>query len=306
MVAQQRVEEPALSPAVSAYRGQSPRGVVQPRVACVWFHQTSPRFPIRAALVPDWERLPPAALRAHFACTWSGRIPPHLPTTAAIVPDGYIDLQWVDGVLRVAGPFSIASCETLAAGAIVIGLRFRPGVAPAWLRIPASDIANARVPLDAFWGRDANEISDIASGGSTPEEIAHRLEMAVARKAATIGSVDRPFEGIFRRLCAGRGLQSNIVKTMREELGLSERTLRRHCHEAFGYGPKALERILRFQLFVRLARRSPSAQVARLATIAGYADQAHLTREAHELAGLTPLTIMRQFASGLAVSFKTP
>ena len=48
-------------------------------------------------------------------------------------------------------------------------------------------------------------------------------------------------------------------------LGLSERTLRRRCESAFGYGPKTLERILRFQQFLRLLRRSTAPRLAELA-----------------------------------------
>ena len=81
------------------------------------------------------------------------------------------------------------------------------------------------------------------------------------------------------------------------KLGLGERTLRRRFEEAFGYGPKTLDRILRFQRFLTLVRdpRAPSA--AGLAAEAGYADQAHLIRESRRLAGSTPREIARLFAS---------
>jgi len=65
--------------------------------------------------------------------------------------------------------------------------------------------------------------------------------------------------------------------------------------EAFGYGPKTLHRILRFQRFLRVARDKPiELGLAQLAADAGYADQAHLSRESHELAGMTPATILSQ------------
>ena len=47
-----------------------------------------------------------------------------------------------------------------------------------------------------------------------------------------------------------------------DRLDVSPRTLRRHCQEAFGYGPKTLDRILRFQRFLGLARRAEAPRLA--------------------------------------------
>jgi AraC-like DNA-binding protein len=91
-----------------------------------------------------------------------------------------------------------------------------------------------------------------------------------------------------------------------ERLDTSPRTLRRRCQETFGYGPKTLDRILRFQRFLRLARHSAGPRLVELAFAAGYADQAHLTREVRRLSGLSPKTILAQLGARVAVSFNTP
>jgi transcriptional regulator GlxA family with amidase domain len=70
-------------------------------------------------------------------------------------------------------------------------------------------------------------------------------------------------------------------------LGVSERQLRRRCEEAVGYGPKMLDRVLRLQRFRSLARLT-AAPLVELAATAGYADQAHLSREHRQFAGRTP------------------
>ncbi len=75
------------------------------------------------------------------------------------------------------------------------------------------------------------------------------------------------------------------VAAVAETVGLSGRQLQRRSVEAFGYGPKLLARILRFQRAARLARSgTPFATVA---VDAGFSDQAHLARDVHELAGVT-------------------
>ena len=77
-------------------------------------------------------------------------------------------------------------------------------------------------------------------------------------------------------------------------LGMSERQLRRRCHHHFGYGAKTLERIRRFQRFLDLCRRQSAMPLARLALEAGFADQAHMTREVGEFSTLTPAVILDQ------------
>jgi transcriptional regulator GlxA family with amidase domain len=78
---------------------------------------------------------------------------------------------------------------------------------------------------------------------------------------------------------------------------MSERTLRRRFDESFGYGPKTLDRVLRYQRFLRLARLSHGPTEI-LAAEAGYADQPHLVRESQHLAGYTPLEVERTMRPG--------
>ena len=80
-------------------------------------------------------------------------------------------------------------------------------------------------------------------------------------------------------------------------LSVGERRLYRRCCQAVGYGPKTLERVLRFQRAVRLAGQTGSLAV--LAARTGYADQAHLTRESRRLGGTTPSDLFKTAAPAL-------
>ncbi|HWV37343.1 MAG TPA: helix-turn-helix domain-containing protein [Vulgatibacter sp.] len=55
-----------------------------------------------------------------------------------------------------------------------------------------------------------------------------------------------------------------------------------------GLAPKLLLRLLRFQRAVAALSSGPLASLAAVTQDAGYADQAHLTREFRALAGITP------------------
>ena len=82
------------------------------------------------------------------------------------------------------------------------------------------------------------------------------------------------------------------VEQVADEVGLSMRQLRRRFHVAVGYGPKTLQRVYRFQRFVRrLDATGGSCDLALAAAEAGYADQSHLTRDCVELSGLTPAAL---------------
>ena len=77
-------------------------------------------------------------------------------------------------------------------------------------------------------------------------------------------------------------------------LGVSERQLRRRFDQTVGYGPKTLDRVLRFQRFVSrdAAIAGGDERLARLAADLGYSDQAHLTRDCVALSGLTPSALV--------------
>jgi transcriptional regulator GlxA family with amidase domain len=81
---------------------------------------------------------------------------------------------------------------------------------------------------------------------------------------------------------------SQRVDRLADELGFSERQLRRRFQAAVGYGPKTLQRVLRLRRFLaRVTAGDPNARIARAAFEAGYADQAHLGRECRALTGLS-------------------
>jgi AraC-like DNA-binding protein len=250
--------------------------------------------PVLSGTTGSYAARPPlGALREHFACTWFNAIPDD-GRPIAVVPDGAIDLEWIAGELRVAGPDPEVKCESFGPGVTVVGFRFRPGAASLWLGVPASEIRGARVPLDVFWGREARRIAERLAETRGPADIAGQLEVALARRAEDVRAPDLALSEL-RDLVEATPQPADVVEWLRARLRVSERTLRRRYHDAFGYGPKTLQRILRFQRFLDLARRSP-LRMAELASAAGYADQAHLTREARRMAGMTPTTILQQLA----------
>jgi AraC-like DNA-binding protein len=189
-----------------------------------------------------------------------------------------MDLIWNPGTgLLVAGPDSGAHLVPGRAGESWLGLRFAPGTGPLVLGVPARELLDQRVPLEQLWPRHrareaAERIWQAPDPATALEAAAVALGRAPARRAPVPDAVLR---GVRQRL---------PVTEIARRLALSERQLRRHCLDAFGYGPKTLDRVLRLGRALGEARAG--VPFARVAATAGYADQAHLSREVRALAGL--------------------
>ena len=216
------------------------------------------------------------------ACLWT-RDAASEPKRHRILPDACVDIVSVNGRLIVAGPATDAHLATTAGP--TFGVRFRVGAAGAALGLPAAELLDVSAALEDVWGAaEARRIAEQATN-------AHQL------KAAIVPRGDQA-DPLVRAAATG---------TPRAALGIGDRQLRRRFADAVGYGPKTLERILRFQRFLTLAKTG-GADLARLALEAGYADQAHLTRECTRLAGLPPAALLAEGAGPAgerSVSFKT-
>ena len=211
-------------------------------------------------------------------CTWEREArPAGAPGAARVMPDGCVDLVWRGGELFVAGPDSRAFLSPVEPGQTIVGLRFRTGTAGQVLGLPASELLDARVPLSEIWGAELAERLGEAPSADTRRAL---LEAAVRER---IAEPDPLVLAAVRRL----GRPGTRIGELSDALGTSERQLLRRFHGAVGYGPKTLDRVLRFQRFLARARDG-DGDLARTAAELGYADQSHLTRECVRLSGLTP------------------
>lgn len=244
------------------------------------------------------ERTAPASLAAHVECLWSHAIPEGPRQPMAVVPDGCADIIWSSRGLVVAGPDRVAAFPAISPGETVVGLRFRAGIAASFLHTPLCELTGTIVPLEAFWGAAAREL-DLRMAEA--ESVATRtiiLAQAAEQRLPAIAAPPADIAACLAHLRQGRPTSSdNPIRLLAQATGTSERTLRRRCHEHFGYGAKTLDRILRLQRFLVACRSDVQPSLTTLALDAGYADQAHLTRETRELTSLSPGEIRRQLSS---------
>lgn len=216
---------------------------------------------------------PPAPLRGAVACLWVRRCD---GGAVRVLPDACTDVVWRPGTgAVVAGPDTRAWVSRTAAGETIVGVRFLPGAGGAALGWPLAELRDRRVALDDLG------VSKRLDGELDPAEAA-----AAILRLARGGAPDRAVQAAVARLRD----PTQRVERLADELGLSERQLRRRFLAAVGYGPKTLQRVLRLRRFLAGAERS----IAGAAFDAGYADQAHLGRECRALTGLTPRQLVRR------------
>ncbi|MDG9726683.1 MULTISPECIES: helix-turn-helix transcriptional regulator [unclassified Streptomyces] len=216
------------------------------------------------------------ASRLTGAVVWTNT--PTAPGTGRVLPDGCMDLLWYDGRLLVAGPDTRAHVTEGAPGPWT-GVRFYPGTAPALLGVPAHELRDRRVDLTDLW--PADRVRRLAARVTAAPDPASGLEEAALSRAAETEPPDPLLRRIVAALDAGRPVAATA-----DGLGVSARQLHRRSLAAFGYGPKTLARVLRLQRALDLARAG--TPLAETAARSGYADQAHLTRDVRELAGVAP------------------
>jgi AraC-like DNA-binding protein len=232
----------------------------------------------------EWQ--PPAALRGPVACLWASVTPEPPGGTGLILPDGCSDLFWQEGVgATVAGPDTGPASIEPVPGAVTVGVRFRPAAGGLVLALPLSELRDQRVPLtDVLPGPAAG-----LTAALPPAEAAARM-LGLAGRLVADSAADPAMTRAVTLLRDPAARTEDIA----DQVGLSERQLRRRSQAAAGYGPKTLQRVLRFQRFVRLLDASPALpDLAAAAVLAGYADQPHLTRECRALSGHTPAALHR-------------
>ena len=253
------------------------------------------------------EFLSPAPLSDRFRCFWTQTITGSRGVYEhRVLPDACIDIVLINDEPPMAfGPWNVPFVARLAVGSTIIGARLQPGCASCLLSIPASELLNQAIPIAAVKGA----IQDMRL-----EEVIERPNAAAQRSALArvLSASVKDFGPVDQAVLAGIWWLSQYprgrIGQLSRWIGISERQLHRRFSAAIGYGPKMFQSVLRFQRLLKTARESGAQQsLADLAASAGYADQAHMTRDVHRLADVRPTALLRSAKPTLQMSdlFKT-
>jgi AraC-like DNA-binding protein len=229
------------------------------------------------------EIAPPPALRPFVECVWVHRLDDPPPGGRRLLPSGRADLVWVGEIgVYVAGPQTRYSLAMDLPSMLVFGARLRPGATPYLLRTPASELVDSTVELDAIDPRLARGLDHRLGDARDAPAALTAFGAELERRLRTTEPPSPAVAEAIRMLDGRATVAEAAARTF-----VSERALQRRFARDVGYGPKVLQRVLRFQRFMR-ELATPQIGLARAGLLAGYADQSHLTRETRRLAGLSP------------------
>lgn len=237
---------------------------------------------------------PPAEVLAeHVERYWTLEISSP-PAVIHLLPDGCIDVAF-DLDRReafVSGPLESSAQYTHERAVRLLGVNLRPGNAVALLGVSASTLLPEWQPLVSVIGDAARHLTAlVCDASSLRERLALFDAFLLARQVAH--SPDARLRHALEAIVAQEGTVD--IDALGSSSGASPRNLGRLFDDWVGLAPKRFARIVRLQAVMRRIQAEPGIALGRAALEAGYADQAHLTREMRALAGISPRHLSDSF-----------
>jgi AraC-like DNA-binding protein len=212
-----------------------------------------------------------------------------------VLPDGRMDLVahcvlQPDGSVAsvrpvVAGPADTPTQVVLRSNTVLVGVRFHIGWGGVCLGVVPRTLRN-----QALTGPCALALLGPLADGVVRADSLPRVQAALCAVASTLAA------RAVVTAAHGRALQAIAQMKQRIQAGdvgdapgaeSPSRTLRRDMVEAAGYPLRTLSGVLRFQRAMELLDTGVGT-LSDVAMAAGYADQAHMTREFRRFGGFTP------------------
>lgn len=180
--------------------------------------------------------------------------------------------------------------------------RLRLGSCERVFGVSARELTGRIVALEDLWGTAATErLYERLAGAADTASAGAALEMAIVarfvREKEPRSHLSLVLEAAQRLSARG----SLSVGSVADDLGTSERHLRRLFQETLGVGPKAYAKLARFRRALHVATESRAVGWASVAASAGYYDQAHLIAEFRSIAGVTPRELLDELRTSGAV-----
>jgi AraC-like DNA-binding protein len=236
------------------------------------------------------EFAPRAALRDFVHCVWTFEGPAD-ETPQPIAPDGrpeliihrrkpYLERGAGEAQPRVlfAGQLTMPLILVTRIEAAVIGVRFRPDGARAFLGSSIDTATDKRLDLEALHGEAAARLGRAVRASRSLREAAQAAEAYVAARLAG-AQVDPVVRKAVTALLAGE------AATVRPDV--SARQLQRRFKAEVGVSPRMLQTILRFRRVFDVIAQPETSGWVEAALSAGYFDQPQMARDFRRFLGCT-------------------
>lgn len=175
---------------------------------------------------------------------------------------------------NLVGPRSRFGDTATANRVLTMGVRLRPGVLPLLTRFPASDFTDRSVAIENVFGARGRSLMERLGDLPFPLPAVGLISDFLFRECSVRnGTVPLPLGQCVR------------VDEMARQSGWPLRTLHSRLMQQVGLSPK---RVLRIERLHRALANFQNAAWAQVAAFSGFADQAHMIREFHDLLGESP------------------
>ena len=192
----------------------------------------------------------------------------------------------------LSGAHSQYQVINTAEQAFIIGVHFRPGGAFPFLRMPAGELRDISVSLDALWGRAANDLRD-----RLLEAKSHQSRFEILEEVL----LDELARGCDRHAAVGFALHQfmaaphmTTIASVSGQIGLSPKRFIQAFRDETGFTPKVFCRIRRFQQALGRMEGRKSVAWAEVALDCGYFDQAHFIHDFRAFSGINPSSYLVQ------------
>jgi AraC-like DNA-binding protein len=236
-------------------------------------------------------RIPGGVLGKFVELLWLYDIPARTHAQERMLPTATTELviELAGGTANspgalVVGPHSQHWALDTSRAATVIGVHFRPGGAFPFFGVPAGELHNARVSLEALWGADAANLVEEVLAGSSPAamfDVLERLLLGAARTFTRHRAVDFALQAL-------SGPLAHNVADVAHAVGMSQRRFRERFRGEVGMAPKLYARVQRFQAVVAGVQTLRDVSWTDIAGACGYFDQAHFIHDFRAFSGFTP------------------
>lgn len=258
------------------YREFEPDLRLRPAIKCYWFLTGRTNF-VADGDEREFERiLPDGCSELIFHC--GDRFTQQVPSGTVEQPRTLL-----------IGPNTRAVVVRPGSEVDVVGVRFHPGGMALLGDVPATELRDCVLDAADVGVRLAEDlIARLGETGPDAERVSILDRTLLQRLERTV--LDHTMLSL-QRFIAESGGQVRTTSLARIA-GLSMRQMQRRFQAATGVPPKLLSRLVRLQRALSAAQQ-PGASLAAVAAAAGYADQAHFTRDFREFAGISPAEYFR-------------
>jgi AraC-like DNA-binding protein len=248
----------------------------------------------------QYVEMPPAPAVTHLVLAYWGFAVHRMPRagfTHLVWPDGCVSLVLLHpprgaAVAVLSGPRTTVFEVPVTPGETRWGIRFRPEAGALVCGLPATTLRDTVRDARSVLGSGVDRLLHTSGHDRAPGDMARAFDAWIQREAGQVMPQALVRDAVARIIATdGKEPIADLVSALR----VSPRHLQRQFRHATGLSPKDFATIRRARAALkRLAKDLPAytpSGLSRVAADAGFADQAHLTRECRRLLSLSPAAL---------------